>query len=70
MDDIQPIEIAVGEHIILYNNGTVVDGKVSGWMVAGGEVVHIFIDNIEQAFRLKGENPWIALREGEADGEV
>ena len=70
MEDSKPIEIAVGEHIVLYNKGTIVDGLVSGWMVAGGEVVHIFIENIEQAFRLKGENPWMALREGEEDGEI
>lgn len=70
MDETQPLEIAVGDHIVLYNNGTVVDGIVSGWMVAGGEVVHIFVENIEQAFRLKGENPWIALREGEDNGEI
>ena len=72
MDDeireLQPLEVQVGDPVVLYNNGTLVDGLVTGWMVAGGEVVHLFIENIEQAFKLIGDNPWVVLREDEANG--
>ena len=64
------MEIEVGMPVVLYNKGTVVDGLVSGWMVAGGEVVHLFIDHIEQPFRLIGENKWQLMREDEEDGSM
>lgn len=63
-----PLEVSVGDHIVLYNKGTVVDGLVSGWMVAGGQVVRIFIENIDEPFRLVGDNAWMAMREEEVNG--
>ncbi len=63
-----PLELSVGDHIVLYNKGTVVYGFVSGWMVAGGQFVRIFIENIEEPFRLVGENAWMAMREEEING--
>jgi hypothetical protein len=63
-----PLEVSVGDHIVLYNKGTVVDGFISGWMVAGGQVVRVFIENLEEPFKLVGDNAWLALREDEVNG--
>lgn len=52
------IELEVGDWVVLSRGNTVVDGYVTGWLVAGGEVVHLFVEEIEQAFKLIGENPW------------
>lgn len=65
-----PLEVSVGDHIVLYKKGTVVDGFISGWMVAGGQVARIFIEHLDEPFKLVGENAWIALREDEVNGEV
>ena len=54
----------------LIKGGTVVDGLVSGWMVAGGEVAHIFIEEIESPFRLIGENAWQLATLEDENGEI
>ena len=70
MDNVQPVEVVVGDHAVLFKDGTIVDGLISGWMVAGGEVIHLFIENCEQPFKLVGDDSWKFLREDEEDGEV
>lgn len=57
------IELTIGDWVVLSRGNTVVDGYVTGWLVAGGEVVHLFVEEIEQAFKLIGENPWIVGKE-------
>lgn len=57
------IELEIGDWVVLSRGNTVVDGYVTGWLVAGGEVVHLFVEEIEQAFKLIGENPWIVGKE-------
>jgi hypothetical protein len=52
------IELEVGDWVVLSRGNTVVDGYVTGWLVAGGEVVHLFVEEIENPFKLIGENPW------------
>jgi hypothetical protein len=59
------IELEIGDWVVLSRGNTVVDGYVTGWLVAGGEVVHLFVEEIEQAFKLIGENPWIVGKEPE-----
>ena len=61
------LEIGVGDFVILIKGKTLVDGEVSGWMVAGGQIVHLFISEIEQPFKLIGENAWKVAREEETD---
>lgn len=57
------LEVSVGDFVILIKGRTIVDGEVSGWMVAGGQVVHLFITEIEQPFKLVGEDAWKVARE-------
>ena len=57
------LELSVGDFVILIKGRTIVDGEVSGWMVAGGQVVHLFITEIEQPFKLVGEDAWKVARE-------
>jgi len=59
------LELSVGDFVILIKGRTIVDGEVSGWMVAGGQVVHLFITEIEQPFKLVGEDAWKVAREEE-----
>jgi hypothetical protein len=61
------LELSVGDFVILIKGRTIVDGEVSGWMVAGGQIVHLFISEIEQPFKLIGENAWKVAREEETD---
>jgi hypothetical protein len=61
------LELSVGDFVILIKGRTIVDGEVSGWMVAGGQVVHLFITGIEQPFKLVGEDAWKVAREEETD---
>ena len=61
------LEIGVGDFVILIKGKTLVDGEVSGWMVAGGQIMHLFISEIEQPFKLIGENAWKVAREEETD---
>jgi len=63
------LELSVGDFVILIKGRTIVDGEVSGWMVAGGQVVHLFITEIEQPFKLVGEDAWKVARE-EEENEV
>lgn len=42
-----------------------VEGDVSGWLVAGGQVSHLFLTDIEQSFKMIGENPWRLVKEEE-----
>jgi hypothetical protein len=63
------LELSVGDFVILIKGKTIVDGEVSGWMVAGGQVVHLFITEIEQPFKLVGEDAWKVARE-EEENEV
>jgi hypothetical protein len=63
------LELSVGDFVILIKGRTIVDGEVSGWMVAGGQIVHLFIAEIEQPFRLVGEDAWKVARE-EEENEV
>lgn len=59
------IELEIGDWVVLSRGNTVVDGYVTGWLVSGGEVVHLFVEEIEQAFKLIGENPWKAGKAAE-----
>jgi hypothetical protein len=59
------IEVEVGDWVVLSRGKTVIDGYVTGWMVAGGEVIHLFIEEIEAPFKLVGENPWSVGKEPE-----
>lgn len=52
------MELEIGDWIILTRGQTVVDGEVAGWLVAGGEVVHVFVTELDQPFKLVGDNPW------------
>lgn len=61
------IELKIGDYIILTKGNAVVDGEVSGWLVAGGEVAHLFLTELEQPFKMIGENAWKVVREGEVD---
>ena len=61
------LELSVGDFVILIKGRTIVDGEVSGWMVAGGQVVHLFITEIEQPFKLVGEDAWKVAREEETN---
>lgn len=63
------LELSVGDFVILIKGKTIVDGEVSGWMVAGGQIVHLFITEIEQPFKLVGEDAWKVARE-EEENEV
>jgi len=63
------LELSVGDFVILIKGRTIVDGEVSGWMVAGGQVMHLFITEIEQPFKLVGEDAWKVARE-EEENEV
>lgn len=64
------IELTVGDWVVLTKGKTVVDGFVSGWMVAGGEVIHLFVEEIESPFKLVGENPWKVAKEVEEEDEI
>ena len=64
------MELQIGQQVALIKGGTVVDGLVSGWMVAGGEVAHIFIEEIESPFRLIGENAWQLATLEDENGEI
>jgi hypothetical protein len=59
------IELEVGDWVVMQKGRTIIDGYVTGWMVAGGEVIHLFIEEIEAPFKLVGENPWAVGKEPE-----
>lgn len=61
------IELSIGDYIILTKGNAMVDGEVSGWLVAGGEVARLFITELEQPFKMIGEDSWKVVREGEVD---
>jgi hypothetical protein len=59
------MELEIGSHVVLMRGGTIVDGLVSGWMVAGGVAVRLFIENIDCEFKLVGDDPWMIMEEAE-----
>lgn len=59
------MELSIGDWVILQRGNTVVDGEVAGWLVAGGEVVHVFVTELDQPFKLVGDNPWRIGKEPE-----
>ncbi len=59
------IELQIGDYVILVKGRAMVEGDVSGWLVAGGQVSHLFLTDIEQSFKMIGENPWRLVKEEE-----
>lgn len=64
------MEVAIGETVILLKDNTLVDGEITGWLVAGGELVHIFIKGIESPFKMFGEDPWKVVTGEEEENEI
>lgn len=64
------MEVSIGDYVILVKDRTIVDGEISGWMVAGGELVHLFIAGIECPFKMIGEDPWMIQVGKEEAGEI
>lgn len=61
------MDISVGDYIVITRGRTIVDGEVTGWLVSGGELIKLFIDEIDSPFVMFGENPWKVVIGEETD---
>lgn len=64
------MDVQVGDYIILTRGRTIVDGEVTGWLVSGGELLKLFIDEIESPFEMFGDNPWKVVVGKEYEDEI
>lgn len=46
-------EVGIGDFVLLRQGTTVVDGKISGFLMDKGEIQFLFVEHIKSAFDIK-----------------
>jgi hypothetical protein len=64
------IEVEIGQKLILNKGETFIFGNVEGWRVAGGQLLEVLLEGIEEAFRVYGEGEWVIVEEESNDGTL